>query len=96
MLTPLMVVHNLDIFGSVIPTEHHPPLIVDANRVPPPERTLKHLKPVPGRHTQVIQPGRRIEILQFPLRHRSQVRGKPSCDAGMPVKEQVFRQLSTE
>ncbi|GEM_PF-6516038 len=91
-----MVVHNLYIFGSVIPSKYHSPLIVDANRVPPPERTLKHLKPVPGRHAQVIQPDRRMKVLQFPLRHSSQDRRKPSCHAGMPVKEQIFRQLSTE
>ena len=52
---------------AVHPAECHSPLIVDTNRVQRFGVTFELLEPIRRRHTKVIESGRRIDRLQFPL-----------------------------
>ena len=71
----LVIVDNLDIVGVASdPPEAHPPLIVDPDAVLPRSIPTQLLQPIPGRHPEVLEAGRGIQLPQFAQRHPLQVR----------------------
>jgi len=69
-----VVVDDLHVEGiTAVKSKTHAPLIIDADAVLPKAVMLQRLKPVVGRHTQIIQSRCPIEHLQFPLGHGAHV-----------------------
>ena len=91
-----MVVNDLDILSTVVPTEHNPPLAIDANGAESAQIASQRLKPIARRHTQIAQPGRRVKLLQFPHRNIVQLGRKPSRDGRHATQIQIAGQLSLE
>jgi hypothetical protein len=91
-----MVINNLNFVGSVFPSKHDPPLVIDANGVVSRQLAFQSLQSISRRSLQILQPCGRVQVLQFPLGHLSQRAGKPPRHAGMAVKEKVFRQLASK
>ena len=77
---------------AIVPSETDAPALVDANAVSSRAISFQHLQSVPGRHAQVLQPSRRIQVQQL-----------APCDAfdrseplHWPVMEQQLRFRTAE
>jgi len=57
------------------------PLIVDGNRVLPFSVAPEGVKSVAGRHLQVVQPNRQVQVLKLSRRSLGDIRRKPLCFA---------------
>lgn len=63
-----MIVDNLDVVGTFIPSEADPPLLVDANRVLAFPIANERFETTAGRHSEVIQARCRSDKLKLPSR----------------------------
>jgi hypothetical protein len=62
MSSSLVVVHNLDVPGSILaPFEANAPLIVDANAMLPTPTAVQGLEPVAWRNAQILKPFRCVK-----------------------------------
>ena len=91
-----MVVRNLNIVGvASYPPEADPPLIVDPDAVLPGSLSAQLLQAIPGRHAEVVQADRRVELPQLAQRHALNVRAQLTHrlavkqPLGSPVAETV-------
>lgn len=67
-----MVINDFDCGGVVInPDETDPPLVVDSNAVLALAVSPKRLQAITRNGGQVRQASRRIDVIEFPLRYRS-------------------------
>jgi hypothetical protein len=72
---PSVIVHDLDIFSaSVCPTEAHAELIVYPDALLPGAITFQGFESIAGRHPQIVQSARDLQLPQLASRHVRDVR----------------------
>lgn len=81
---------------AVLPLKHHPPLIVDPNRVTALAIASELFKPIAGQRRQDLQCFRVIEHLQFTAGIGPKLGRELTDDTRYPVMEQVLRQRVAE
>jgi hypothetical protein len=92
-----MIVDDLDTTrAALFPLEDHAPLSIDPNRVESLQSALQSLEPIAGRSSQILQPTCSMQILEFALRHSSDITGKLPSRGRMQVMEQVVGELISE
>jgi hypothetical protein len=90
-----MIADDLDIFGTPVgPSEHDPPLIIDADRVLAGQIALEGFKVVAGRRSQDIEKVGGVHHDKLSARDLCEVRWKPLRDC--PVPKDRFGELSLE
>jgi hypothetical protein len=81
-----VIVHNLYILGSSIPTEADAPLVVDPDAVLPHPVPSQRLKPIAWRDPQIVEPDRCVEQLQLSPGNPFERSKPPDCE----VAEEAF------
>lgn len=91
-----MVVDDPNVTRALVPTEHDAPLVVDPDGVAACEVALQGLQPIAGRHAEVCQAVRGIEVLQLSTGDLAKLGWKSPACPRLSVKEQVLRELAFE
>src|SRR5437868_12824238 len=80
-----VIIDDLDLVRmAFLPDKANPPLIVDPDRVLPASITSESLKPIGGRHTQIIEPSGIVEKTQLAKRASLNVRRQPATGVARP------------
>lgn len=80
-----VVVDNFDFIGYTLPPdEADTPLIVDANAVLAFTVTPECLQPIAWRHSQIVQPRRKMHLCQLAPGHTTHVGAEPPTVSVLP------------